>query len=53
MAAHELRDEARIVWLRPLEALPRYVREAAHLIPRRVGISEWCKSARSGAARRT
>jgi hypothetical protein len=39
MAGADLRHETRIVWLRPLEALPRYVREAAHVIPRRVGIS--------------
>ena len=31
--------EARIVWLRPVETLPRYVREIVHQIPRRVGIS--------------
>jgi hypothetical protein len=39
MAGDGLRHEARIVWVRPLEALPRYVREEAHVIPRRVGIS--------------
>jgi hypothetical protein len=35
----ELRHEARIVWLRPLETLPRYVREDVWAVPRRVGIS--------------
>jgi hypothetical protein len=39
MAGDGLRHEARIVWLRPLEALPRYVREVEYEIPRRVGIS--------------
>lgn len=40
MDARLLRWEARIVWLRPVETLPRYVRERlATGEPRRVGIS--------------
>ena len=35
----DLCHESRIVWLRPLAELPRYVRQAVYILARRVGIN--------------